>query len=195
MSKLFLVCALLKEIDLRGYPFLCKNSAFDTCLRGEILESEQSKEIIKRIFPEYFNRFELPAGAHDEMIKVYRACRSGKCDKDSFLPSFEENGYVLNPLSDPRDPSEYSLSTYEKPNHIKRYASMISDMEVPYTIAIGYTNPKHGPIQRTCERKSKSGSHVDWWLYEHATPYEEFEIIPDFEEHLEEYIKERDAKK
>ena len=144
MSKLFLVCALLKEIDLRGYPFLCKNSAFDTCLRGEILESEQSKEIIKRIFPEYFNRFELPAGAHDEMIKVYRACRSGKCDKDSFLPSFEENGYVLNPLSDPRDPSEYSLSTYTKLSGVKRCMTMDSRFGVTFKIAQGITNPIHG---------------------------------------------------
>ena len=43
------------------------------------------------------------------------------------------------------------------------------------------------------ERK-KSGSHVDWWLYENATPYDEFEIIVDFEKHLQNYIRERDEK-
>lgn len=83
---------------------------------------------IEKIFPDYFKRFALPEGASEESIRVYRACRSGKCDKDSFLPSFEEHGFTLDPLADPDDPGQYSLSTYEKPTHIKRYASLMSDM-------------------------------------------------------------------
>lgn len=148
---------------------------------------------IDKIFPEYFNRFELPKGAKEEAIKVYRACRSGKCDKDSFMPSFEESGFVLNPLADPTDPGCYSLSTYEKPTHIKRYANSISDMKVPYTIAIGYTEPRHRVVQRTKERKKVKSSHVDWWLYKDARPYEEFEIIDNFDEHLQNNIRERDG--
>ena len=148
---------------------------------------------IDKIFPEYFNRFVLPEGAKEESIKVYRACRSGMCDKDSFMPSFEESGYVLNPLADPLDPGNYSLSTYEKPTHIKRFANHISDMKVPYTIAIGYTASRHGVVQRTKERNRSAKSHVDWWLYKDARPYEEFEIIDDFEEHLQNYICERDG--
>lgn len=147
---------------------------------------------IKNIFPDYFERFELPDGAREQSINVYRACRSGKCDADSFLPSFEEAGYKLNPLADPKDPSQYSLSTYEKPNHIKRFASMTSELKVPYTIAKGVTAPQYGVSQRTCERKARSQSHVDWWLYKDATPYEVFEVLPDFEGHLKEYIKERE---
>lgn len=42
------------------------------------------------------------------------------------------------------------------------------------------------------ERKPKSASHVDWWLYDNATPEEAFEIISDFEEHLAEYKRGRD---
>ena len=66
------------------------------------MDEKQTKRI-EKIFPDYFDRFEMPAGAREENIKVYRACRSGKCDRDLFLPSFEENGFTLNPLADPTD--------------------------------------------------------------------------------------------
>ena len=78
---------------------------------------------IEKIFPDYFQRFKLPDGAREESIKVYRACRSGRCDKNSFLPSFEENGCVLNPMADSTDPGQYSLSTFEKPKDVKRFAN------------------------------------------------------------------------
>ncbi|MDO4266461.1 MAG: hypothetical protein Q4C63_08405 [Eubacteriales bacterium] len=155
------------------------------------MDAKKTKRI-EKIFPDYFDRFKLPFGAREESLKVYRACRSGKCDRASFLPSFEEHGYQLNPSADPEDPGQYSLSTFEKPTHVKRFAGATSDMEVPYQIAIGFTDPKHGLVQRTRERKKKSGSHVDWWLYRDATPYDEFEMIIDFEEHLNAYIQERD---
>lgn len=156
----------------------------------------QDNERIKKLFPDYFIKFELPEGAREELIQVYRACRSGKCDRESFLPSFEEKGCNLKSVSDPADPSEYSLSTYEKPRDIKRFASMTSDMEVPYRIAIGETNPVYGLVQRTQDRKPKyKSSHVDWWLYKDATPYRDFEIIDNFDEYLESYKKERNENK
>ena len=157
------------------------------------MDDKNIQRKIDKIFPEYFDRFKLPEGAREESIKVYRACRSGRCDKDSFMPSFEESGFVMNPLDDPTDPGKYSLSTYEKPTHVKRYAKLISDMKVPYTIAIGFTDPRHGICQRTRERKKTKTSHVDWWLYKDARPYEEFEIIDDFDKHLQNYIRERDG--
>ena len=149
---------------------------------------------IEKIFPDYFQRFKLPDGAREERIKVYRACRSGKCDKDSFLPSFEENGYVINPLVDSSDPGQYSLSTFEKPKDVKRFAGVMSDMKIPYQIAIGETDPRHGLVQRTKERTKKRTSHVDWWLYKEASPYEEFKMIVDFEKYFQNYIKERDER-
>lgn len=157
------------------------------------MNTKNTLQKIEKIFPDYFNRFELPEGAREECIEVYRACRSGKCDKDSFLPSFEQNNYVLSPFADEKDPGQYSLSTYEKPTHIKRFAGVMSDMRVPFTIAIGITHPRHGLVQRTKERKRKSGSHVDWWLYKDATPYDEFTVIDDFEKYLDNYIRERDG--
>jgi hypothetical protein len=142
---------------------------------------------IAKIFPDYFKNFEIPEGAREETITVYRACRTGKCDRESFLPTFEENGYQFDPMLDPSDPGQYSLSTFEKPSHIKRFASMNSDMQIPYKIAIGNTNPDYGLVQRTKERKKSKTSHVDWWIYKDATPYLEFEIIVDFERYLENY--------
>lgn len=158
------------------------------------MENQKSKERMERLFPEYFKNFILPEGAREESIQVYRACKSGKCDAASFMPTFEEQGCVVDETDDITDPSLYSLSSYEKPNHVKRFASLTSDMQVPYKIAIGVTNPLYGLVQPTKERKPGSRSHVDWWLYKGATPYKEFELIPDFEQHLKDYIKKRDEK-
>ncbi len=111
------------------------------------------------------------------------------------MPSFEENGCVINPLADSADPGQYSLSTFEKPKDVKRFAGVVSDMKIPYQIAVGETNPRHGLVQRTKERSKKRTSHVDWWLYKDASPHEEFEIIVNFEEFFQNYMKERDEKK
>lgn len=147
---------------------------------------DKKDERLERIFPAYFSLFELPEGAREEEIKVYRACRTGMCDKLSFLPTFEQQGYQYFEHDDPANPGIYSLSTYEKPKDVKRFAKMNSEFEVPFKIAVGYTKKKHGIVQRTNERTGKRrDSHVDWWLYENATPYEEFELIQNFEEYLE----------
>ena len=163
--------------------------------RGIDLNNINTIKRIEKIFPDYFQRFKLPDGAREELIKVYRACRSGQCDKESFLPSFEENGCVINPLADSADPGQYSLSTFEKPKDVKRFAGVVSDMKIPYQIAVGETNQRHGLVQRTKERSKKRTSHVDWWLYKDASPHEEFEIIVNFEEFFQNYMKERDEKK
>ena len=95
------------------------------------MDIKNTKKRIENKFPHYFERLILRAGAREELIKVYRACRSGRCDKNSFLPSFEENGYVLNPIVDLTDPGQYTLSTFEKPTDVKRFAGVMSDMKVP----------------------------------------------------------------
>lgn len=146
---------------------------------------------LKKFFPDYFNRFEMPAGAHEESINVYRACKTGQCDKGSFLPSFEENNFAYLSGDDPDDPSVYSLSTYEKPKDIKRFVNFTSEYKKPYKIAFGNTSPECGLVQRTSERTGKKGSHVDWWLYETSTPYMNFSIITDFNGYYEKYKIER----
>lgn len=151
-------------------------------------------EKLSKIFPDYFKLFTIPEGAHEEAIKVYRACRTGKCDRLSFMPTYEQQKFSYTVNDDPADPSVYSLSTFEKPNHVKRFAALTSEFQVPYKIAVGCTEPKYGLVQRTKERKPKAGSHVDWWLYEKARPEEAFELISDFEAYLADYRKEREQK-
>ena len=87
------------------------------------------------------------------------------------MNSYEQNGFRVDPMLDEDDPRQFSLSTYEKPKDVKRFASMDSDMHVPFKIAIGFTVPVYGLAQRTRERIKKRDSHVDWWLYKDATPY------------------------
>jgi len=145
------------------------------------------KNKLSRIFPDYFNRFELPAGAHEESITVYRACKSHKCDQDSFTPTFEEQGYQYLEGQSEKDPSVYSLSTVETPKDIKRFVNINSEYKKPYKIAKGCTNPVHGLVQRTKERTHKKTSHVDWWLYENSTPYQDFQIIDDFNQYYHNY--------
>ena len=134
-------------------------------------------------------------GQDRRVIKVYRACKSGKCDRKSFLPTYEENGFAVDDGTDEKDLGQYSLSTYEKPTHIKRFAGVMYDIKEPCRIATGITNPIHGVVQRTRERKKCKSSHVDWWLYKDATPYREFEIINDFDSYLADYVRERDGGK
>lgn len=129
--------------------------------------------------------FKMPDGAKEERIHVFRACRSGKCDRDSFLPTFEQQGYEYRMGDDPEDPGLYSLSVYEKPKEIKRFIKHDSDMQVPYKIAQGFTEPEYGLIQRTKERKPKAKSHIDWWLFKDKEPSGEFSLIEDFEDFLE----------
>lgn len=150
--------------------------------------------IVARIFPEYFSQFELPELVREEKLQVYRACKSGMCDAISFIPTYEERGYKIYEGEDSRDPGLYSLSTFENPVHIKRFAALTSEMQIPYRIAIGITEPKWGVVQPTRERKARAKSHVDWWLYKDARPHESFELIENFEEYLTAYMKEREEK-
>ena len=80
----------------------------DSC---EIEDNNAVESELKRIFPEYFSKFSLPEGAHEERILVYRACKTNKCDKKSFTPTYEEQGCQVRDCDDPTDPSLYSLST------------------------------------------------------------------------------------
>ena len=45
----------------------------DSC---EIEDNNAVESELKRIFPEYFSKFSLPEGAHEERILVYRACKT-----------------------------------------------------------------------------------------------------------------------
>lgn len=105
-----------------------------------------------------------------------------QADHESFLNSFEENGFKISEGGEWDDPQEYSLSTYRKFKDVKRFMTMDSRYGVPFVIAKGITNPIHGICLETKEWKRNlgkkyKGSHVDWWLYADAEPCSEFEVI------------------
>ncbi len=157
---------------------------------------EQSKEKeelidnrIKRIFPDYFSKYNVPPKeAREESLEVYRACRTNKLERASFLPTYEEHGFQFIQEDEKNDPSTFSLSVYEKPRDVKRFAIVNSSIRPPYKIVKGETNPIYGKILRTKEYKPerKKSSHIDWWLYVDAEPYKDFELIDDFEKYLKE---------
>lgn len=141
-----------------------------------------NKEQARKKFPSYFSNFDMPSLAREQRLEVYRACPTGKVDEKSFLNSYEENGRQISVNGDIADPQEYSLSSYTKFRDVKRFMTMDSRFGVPFVIAKGITEPIHGVCLETKEWKKSmgiryKGSHVDWWLYANAKPYEAFEVI------------------
>ena len=130
---------------------------------------------IQKVFPEYFKNFQMPEVAKEQEIEVYRACRTGKIEKDSFLNSFEENGYCISADGSIDDPQEYCLSTYYKLKDVKRFVVVDSKFQPPWLLAKGTTIKDAGVSCKTKEWKQTKGSHVDWWLYEGAEPWLAFE--------------------
>lgn len=141
-----------------------------------------NKEQAEKKFPSYFKNFKIPIWAREQELQVFRACATGRVERESFLNSYEENGFQVCPDGAEDDPQEYSLSAYTKLSGVKRFMTMDSRFGVPFKIAQGITNPIHGICLETKEwkrnlgQKSKS-SHVDWWLYENAEPWKEFDEV------------------
>ena len=100
-----------------------------------------NKEQAEKKFPSYFSNFEMPEWAREQELEVYRACATGKIDNLSFLNTFEENGFQVEQGAADDDPQQYSLSSYTKLTHIKRFMTMDSRYGVPFKIAKGITNP------------------------------------------------------
>lgn len=140
------------------------------------------RQSIEKKFPSYFKNFEMPKWAREQELEVYRACATGKVDRLSFLNSFEENGFEISLGGEISDPQEYSLSTYIKYRDVKRFMKMDSRFGIPFVIAKGITDGRHGIALETKEWRKNigekyKGSHVDWWLYEKAEPWQEFEEV------------------
>mgnify|MGYP006939894526 CR=1 FL=1 len=103
-----------------------------------------NREQAKKKFPSYFVNFEMPEWAEEQTLEVFRACATGKVDRESFLNSFEENGFKIDAGGREDDPQQYSLSTYTKFKDVKRFMTLNSRYGVPFVIAKGVTNPIHG---------------------------------------------------
>ncbi len=134
---------------------------------------------IEKSFPDYFKNFELPADVKEEKLQAYRACKTQKCDKESFASTYEEKKGNFSD-EELKNPSTYSLSLFWKAKDIRRFTVIDSEYEKPYKIAIGHTEPCCGVVKKSSSKKS---SHIDWWLYVNAKPYLHFKIIGDFDKH------------
>lgn len=143
-------------------------------------------EQMRKKFPAYMESIELPECAKEQEIVVYRACRTRKIEKASFLNSYEENGNKVldHPSLTADDPQQFSMSTYAKVKDVKRFCDTNQKKyQPPYLLAKGITNGNCGVSCFTKEwkKKKKKDSHVDWWLYENAMPWEYFEEV-DYDE-------------
>lgn len=141
------------------------------------------KAILKKKFPSYFPIDLLPKGAKEEELEVYRVCKWGKVEPRAFLNSYEERIYnnALKEFDafDLQDIGNYSLSCFEDLKDANKSLKFFTRKEPAAILAFGTTTKSYGPCQRTKDReKRKNGkSHVDWWLYEGATPHLSFKEV------------------
>ena len=133
---------------------------------------------LRRKYPPGFPVEDLPKGAKEERIDVYRVCRSGKVEPSSFLPTYlDELAKTKENDGEEHDIGYYAMSTFFKENDAKRALKFFRGKQPCAILAIGYTEPSCGLCQRTRERKKNAKSHVDWWLYQNASPHSFFQEI------------------
>lgn len=133
---------------------------------------------LREKYPPGFPVEDLPEGAREERIYVYRVCRSGKVEPSSFLPTYlDELAMTKENVEVEHDIGHYSLSTFFKKNDARRALKFFRGKQPSAILAIGGTEPSCGLCQRTRERKKNAKSHVDWWLYQGAEPHIFFQEI------------------
>lgn len=132
-------------------------------------------EKMQKKFPSYFheeaNIHNIDIPPKDSVsappISVYRACPTNKIEKESFLNSYEENGFkVLKGLEG--NPSAYSMSVYTEKKYLKRFTTINNPYKNPLKIAKGTLSPEIGVW------KQGKGGHVDFWQYEGANVHNHF---------------------
>ena len=133
---------------------------------------------LRENYPPGFPVEDLPEGAREERITVFRICRSGKVEPCSFLPTYlDELAMTKENAEAKHDIGYYSLSTFFKENDAKRALKFFRGKQPSAILAIGSTEPSCGLCQRTKERKKNAKSHVDWWLYQGTEPHIFFQEI------------------
>lgn len=133
-------------------------------------------------FPSYFSEIsnkygiELPPSdaINSPPLDVYRACKSRKIEKESFLNSYEENGFNA-PFGREDDPSSYSMSVYTKLKDLKRFTKIRPPKyPQPCTIAKGTLDENMGKWKLSDNRKN---SHVDFWQFSDYPIWEKFKEV------------------
>ena len=131
-------------------------------------------------FPNYFPIGQLPVGAKEQNIEVYRMCKWGIVERKAFFSNYEEAvflGIELKGYSHENyllDIDKHSVSSFEKQEDAKSRLKLFTRHKPACIIAKGITDASCRPSQRTAERKKCRDSHVDWWIYETAHPHMHF---------------------
>lgn len=131
---------------------------------------------IRKKFPASFPVDLLPEGAKEENIQVYRICRTGAVERQSFLPTYLDELFRVKEI-DEKDIGDYSLSTYEKARDARNRLKFFRGKDPCAIVAKGITDSSCGIVQRTKERTGQHNSHIDWWLYEGSEPHKHFQEV------------------
>lgn len=124
-------------------------------------------------------------GAEEKPIEVFRICRNGTVNRDSFVSSIQDpyrkikdkefvnRDSILWHINSDVDIGMYSTSCFESLKDAIRVFGMMVQSTPKQIVAKGITDPSCGLSMRTKDSKSHrrfSGTHVDWWLYKDAKP-------------------------
>lgn len=137
---------------------------------------------IKKKFPIDFPEKLLPPGAKEQCIRVFRVCRTGSVEPDSFLPSHKDPLFKVRDREAFKNRCDYySVSTYEDLDELKQKTRTFIRHTPAQIYAVGFTAPECGPSQKSKDREGANPqtTHVDWWLYENATPHIHFKPLDD----------------
>ena len=147
---------------------------------------------MESLFPESYpkNLLELIVedGAEANEIVVFRICRNGVVNRDSFVSTVQDpyqgiknknlvNRDLVLSNNDNIDISHYSTSCFEELSDVNRIFGAMQKTTPKQIIAKGITDPSCGLSLRSKmsrSRKKNKGSHVDWWIYKDANPEDFF---------------------
>lgn len=134
----------------------------------------------KQLFPSYYKSQELERILEvDEGFEfdVYRVCKNGEINKESFMPWIEEFSPIEIDKTDIDNTINcYSVSTFENFNEIKRTLKMLKRRHPKAKIAYGKTVRCCGLSAHTKSYipQKKKTSHIDWWVFKNAEPHKYF---------------------
>ena len=150
-----------------------------------------------KTFPAEFPVGVPPKGAREENIAVYRICRTGAVEPQSFLPTYLEPATKENSDAS-HDCGYYSMSTFEEEKEARKTLRFLRKYNPPAILSKGATAPECGWVLRDREmpdieelqecirdkniKKLRKSSHIHWWLYEGAEPHLFFQSIEEKEE-------------
>ena len=127
-----------------------------------------------KCFPENFEQDILPKDIEFKFHKAYRILKLGKLDRTAFISTFEEfKDLAFKPRGyNPNLAGTYSTSVFSDFQETKNILKLICRHFPRPRISEGSTEPECGPCKR-----DKNSSHIDWWIFEDASPEKFFKVV------------------